>query len=81
MPACAWLCRTGREAGGRHRGSGGAPAGLSVAKIDFKRGDDGAGRLIVQFDGQGAVPDLRTQATAWWSMSVTLGCRPTCRSR
>ncbi|EKT4092052.1 TPA: type IV pilus secretin PilQ family protein [Stenotrophomonas maltophilia] len=41
-----------------------APAGLSVAKIDFKRGDDGAGRLIVQFDGQGAIPDLRTQGNS-----------------
>ncbi|KAA8999176.1 type IV pilus secretin PilQ family protein [Stenotrophomonas cyclobalanopsidis] len=38
-----------------------APASLSVQKIDFKRGDDGSGRLIVQFDGQGAIPDLRTQ--------------------
>ncbi|WP_414495539.1 type IV pilus secretin PilQ [Stenotrophomonas maltophilia] len=41
-----------------------APAGLSVSKIDFKRGDDGAGRLIVQFDGQGAIPDLRTQGNS-----------------
>lgn len=41
-----------------------APGGLSVAKIDFKRGDDGAGRLIVQFDGQGAIPDLRTQGNS-----------------
>ncbi|AWT16048.1 type IV pilus secretin PilQ [Stenotrophomonas maltophilia] len=41
-----------------------APAGLSVAKIDFKRGDDGAGRLIVQFDGHGAIPDLRTQGNS-----------------
>ena len=41
-----------------------APAGLSVAKIDFKRGDDGASRLIVQFDGQGAIPDLRTQGNS-----------------
>lgn len=38
-----------------------APASLSVQRIDFKRGDDGTGRLIVQFDGQGAIPDLRTQ--------------------
>ncbi len=38
-----------------------APASLSVQRIDFKRGDDGSGRLIVQFDGQGAIPDLRTQ--------------------
>ncbi|MGV8960960.1 MAG: type IV pilus secretin PilQ [Stenotrophomonas sp.] len=34
---------------------------IAVTKIDFKRGDDGAGRLILQFDGQGASPDLRTQ--------------------
>ncbi|MCC8471029.1 type IV pilus secretin PilQ [Xanthomonas phaseoli] len=37
------------------------PASLAVSKIDFKRGEDGAGRLILQFDGQGASPDLRTQ--------------------
>lgn len=37
------------------------PAAVAVSKIDFKRGDDGAGRLILQFDGQGASPDLRTQ--------------------
>ena len=41
-----------------------APASLSVAKIDFKRGDDGAGRLILQFDGQGANPDLRNQGNS-----------------
>lgn len=34
---------------------------VSVSKIDFKRGDDGAGRLILQFDGSGAAPDLRNQ--------------------
>ncbi|CAG2094849.1 type IV pilus secretin PilQ [Xanthomonas arboricola] len=38
-----------------------APASLAVSKIDFKRGEDGAGRLILQFDRQGASPDLRTQ--------------------
>lgn len=37
-----------------------ANAPLSVSKIDFKRGDDGSGRLILKFDGQGATPDLRT---------------------
>jgi type IV pilus assembly protein PilQ len=37
------------------------PAVLAVTKIDFKRSDDGAGRLILQFDGQGASPDLQTQ--------------------
>ncbi len=38
-------------------------APVAVTKIDFKRGDDGAGRLILQFDGQGASPDLRTQGS------------------
>ncbi|AKK65077.1 type IV pilus secretin PilQ [Xanthomonas oryzae] len=38
-----------------------APASLAVSKIDFKRGEDGTGRLILQFNGQGASPDLRTQ--------------------
>lgn len=41
-----------------------APASLAVQRIDFKRGDDGSGRLIVQFDGQGAIPDLRTQGNS-----------------
>lgn len=34
---------------------------VSVSNIDFRRGEDGAGRLVVKFDGQGAVPDLRNQ--------------------
>ena len=34
---------------------------VSVSAIDFKRGDSGAGRLILKFDGNGAVPDLRNQ--------------------
>lgn len=39
-----------------------APArAVSVSNIDFRRGEDGAGRLIVKFDGQGATPDLRNQ--------------------
>ncbi|WP_421569386.1 type IV pilus secretin PilQ [Stenotrophomonas sp. PD6] len=41
-----------------------APASLAVSKIDFKRGDDGAGRLILQFDGKGANPDLRNQGNS-----------------
>ncbi|KRG64680.1 fimbrial protein [Stenotrophomonas humi] len=52
--------------------AGGAPAAgvqpaasaISVTKIDFKRGDDGSGRLILQFDGQGASPDLRNQGNS-----------------
>ncbi|MFX8910814.1 hypothetical protein ABTN03_19370, partial [Acinetobacter baumannii] len=36
----------------------GAPA---VDAIDFKRGESGAGRLILRFSGDGAMPDLKTQ--------------------
>jgi len=41
-----------------------APASLAVSKIDFKRGEDGSGRLILQFDGKGANPDLRSQGNS-----------------
>ena len=41
-----------------------APASLAVSKIDFKRSEDGSGRLILQFDGNGANPDLRNQGNA-----------------
>ncbi|MCW0462438.1 Type IV pilus biogenesis and competence protein PilQ [Xanthomonas sacchari] len=41
-----------------------APAKLTVSKIDFKRGDGGAGRLILSFNGTGASPDLRTQGNS-----------------
>ncbi|MGY0652187.1 type IV pilus secretin PilQ [Luteimonas sp. A537] len=37
------------------------PAEVAVADIDFKRGDGGAGRLVLRFDGEGAAPDLRTE--------------------
>lgn len=36
------------------------PGTISVSNIDFKRGDGGAGRLILRFDGDGAAPDLRS---------------------
>ncbi len=32
-----------------------------VSAVDFKRGDGGAGRLILRFDGAGVAPDLRNQ--------------------
>ncbi|KAF1686463.1 type IV pilus secretin PilQ [Pseudoxanthomonas broegbernensis] len=38
------------------------PAKASVSRIDFKRGDAGAGRLILRFDGEGVAPDLRSQS-------------------
>ncbi len=34
---------------------------VSVSNIDFRRGEDGSGRLVIKFDGQGAAPDLRNQ--------------------
>src|SRR5690606_38316925 len=37
------------------------PAEVAVSEIDFKRGDGGAGRLVLRFDGEGAAPDLRTE--------------------
>jgi type IV pilus assembly protein PilQ len=40
------------------------PAGLEISNIDFKRGDGGAGRLIVRFNGKGAMPDLRNQGAS-----------------
>jgi type IV pilus assembly protein PilQ len=36
------------------------PGTISVANIDFKRGDGGAGKLILRFSGDGASPDLRS---------------------
>jgi type IV pilus assembly protein PilQ len=37
--------------------------GLSVSNIDFRRGDNGSGRVIVRFSGDGAAPDLRTEGS------------------
>jgi type IV pilus assembly protein PilQ len=39
------------------------PAAVSVDKIDFKRGDGGAGKLILKFSGDGAMPDMKTQGS------------------
>ena len=41
-----------------------APTALEISNIDFKRGDGGAGRLIVRFNGKGAMPDLRNQGAS-----------------
>ncbi|MGI8561241.1 MAG: type IV pilus secretin PilQ [Luteimonas sp.] len=40
------------------------PAAVSVSHIDFKRGDGGAGKLILRFSGDGAAPDLQTQGSS-----------------
>lgn len=39
------------------------PGAVAVDAIDFKRGEDGSGRLILRFNGEGAVPDLRKQGS------------------
>src|SRR3546814_11631898 len=36
-------------------------SGLAVSNIDFRRGDDGAGRLVLSFDGEGVLADMRTE--------------------
>src|SRR5690606_33604152 len=41
--------------------AGGTVAKATVSHIDFRRGDAGAGRLVLRFDGDGATPDLRNQ--------------------
>ena len=38
-------------------------AAPDVTHIDFRRGTDGAGRLVVSFSGEGAMPDLRNQGS------------------
>lgn len=37
------------------------PASVRVENIDFRRGEGGAGKLVLRFDGDGAAPDLRKQ--------------------
>lgn len=39
------------------------PAEVAVSNIDFRRGEGGAGKLVLRFDGEGAMPDLRTQGS------------------
>ena len=39
------------------------PGAIEVSNIDFKRGSDGSGRLVVRFSGDGAAPDLRNQGS------------------
>ena len=36
-----------------------APASVAVTKVDFNRGADGTGRLVLEFDRDGAMADLR----------------------
>jgi type IV pilus assembly protein PilQ len=36
---------------------------LQVAKIDFRRGDNGAGRIILRFSGDGAAADMHSEGS------------------
>lgn len=36
---------------------------LQIAKIDFRRGDNGAGRIILRFSGEGAAADMRSEGS------------------
>ena len=38
-----------------------APSAVTLSNIDFRRGDNGSGRIILKFDGAGAAPDLRNE--------------------
>lgn len=38
------------------------PADVEVSNIDFRRGEDGSGRLIVSFSGDGAEAELKSEA-------------------
>ena len=40
------------------------PGTVAVDAIDFRRGEDGSGRLILRFSGDGAAPDLRKQGSS-----------------
>lgn len=41
-----------------------APAVSAITDIDFKRGDGGSGKLILRFDRDGAMPDMRSTDAA-----------------
>src|SRR5580765_951756 len=51
-------------------GTAASTQALSVDKVDFKRSEDGSGKLILGFSGDGAMPDLRNQGD---SVIVDLG--------
>ena len=40
------------------------PGAVTLSNIDFKRGDGGAGRLILHFSGEGALPDMRSEGSS-----------------
>ena len=40
------------------------PGAIAVNDIDFRRGEGGSGKLVLRFDGEGAVPDMRAQGAS-----------------
>ncbi|WP_058833986.1 type IV pilus secretin PilQ [Luteimonas abyssi] len=40
------------------------PGAVNISNIDFRRGEGGSGKLVLTFDGEGAVPDMRTQGSS-----------------
>ncbi|NLB58512.1 MAG: type IV pilus secretin PilQ [Gammaproteobacteria bacterium] len=40
------------------------PGASAVNDIDFRRGEGGSGKLVLRFDGEGAVPDMRAQGAS-----------------
>ncbi len=40
-----------------------AASGVAVENIDFRRGENGSGRIILRFDGDGATADLRNEGS------------------
>lgn len=39
------------------------PSTINVSNVDFRRGDNGAGRIILRFDGANAVTDMRNEGS------------------
>lgn len=59
LMAAAGMANAAQSASTTQAGTVQPQSGLAVTQVDFRRGDDGAGRLVLRFDGNGAAPDLR----------------------
>ena len=59
LMATAGIANAAQSAPITQAGAVQSQSGLAVTHVDFRRGDDGAGRLVLRFDGNGAAPDLR----------------------
>jgi len=66
----AAVCAQAQVANRPVAGAATSTQALSVDKVDFKRSDDGSGKLILGFSGDGVMPDLRNQGN---SVVIDLG--------